>query len=495
MISATETFNVVQCPHRVALDRFGNPADRDEPNAFVEMLWEQGIDHEAAIIESLGVTADMRAVPPNEREAATADAMKRGEAMIYQGRICHGDLVGQPDLLIQRGNGYIPADVKSGAGFEGDEEGALKKSYTIQIAHYVHILEGKGVSDHSREPIIIDRQGQSRAYPLMAVRGVRTPQTWWDLYLGALGETRAILSGQQPTAPALGATCKLCHWHSHCKKSVIDSNDLTLIAELGRSRRDALVGVLPTVRDLASVDVQQFIKGKKTAFPGIGIDSLRKYQARAKLLCDPNGRPYLKQPIALPVAAKEVFFDIEADPIRDFIYMHGFVTRDFGRPDTARYYAAFTEDVTAAEERRVFADAWQRLKEALPNSIIYVYSRYERTTFKRLADKYPDVCAVEEVEALFAHPQMVDLYTDVVKPATEWPTYDQSIKTLAQYLGFRWRDTHPSGAASIEWFHRYIETGDPAIKQRILDYNEDDNLASAVVADAIRGFELRAGQC
>ena len=29
---------------------------------------------------------------------------------------------------------------------------------------------------------------------------------------------------------------------------------------------------------------------------------------------------------------------------------------------------------------------------------------------------------------------------DVVKKATEWPTYDQSIKTLAQFLGFQWRD-------------------------------------------------------
>jgi hypothetical protein len=28
-----------------------------------------------------------------------------------------------------------------------------------------------------------------------------------------------------------------------------------------------------------------------------------------------------------------------------------------------------------------------------------------------------------------------------------------------KYLGFAWRDTHPSGAASIEWFDRWIKTG------------------------------------
>ncbi len=50
---------------------------------------------------------------------------------------------------------------------------------------------------------------------------------------------------------------------------------------------------------------------------------------------------------------------------------------------------------------------------------------------------------------------------------------------------YAWRDTHPSGAASIEWFHRWVETGDPTIRQRILDYNEDDCRATRVLRDAL----------
>ena len=97
-----------------------------------------------------------------------------------------------------------------------------------------------------------------------------------------------------------------------------------------------------------------------------------------------------------------------------------------------------------------------------------------------------------EVEALFARPEMIDLYFDVVKKATEWPLCDQSIKTLAQHLGFQWRDTNPSGAASIEWYNRWVETGDPAIKQRILDYNEDDCLATGIVVDGVRNLPVKA---
>jgi predicted RecB family nuclease len=97
-----------------------------------------------------------------------------------------------------------------------------------------------------------------------------------------------------------------------------------------------------------------------------------------------------------------------------------------------------------------------------------------------------------EVETLFARPEMIDLYFDVVKKATEWPLYDQSIKTLAQHLGFQWRDTNPSGAASIEWYNRWVETCDPAIKQRILDYNEDDCLATGIVVDGVRNLPVKA---
>ena len=91
---------------------------------------------------------------------------------------------------------------------------------------------------------------------------------------------------------------------------------------------------------------------------------------------------------------------------------------------------------------------------------IYYYSKYERTIYRKLQQKYPDVCSAEDIEELFDPAHAIDLYYDVVKKATEWPTWDFSIKTLAKYLGFSWRDTHPSGAASIEWFDRWIKTGD-----------------------------------
>lgn len=92
------------------------------------------------------------------------------------------------------------------------------------------------------------------------------------------------------------------------------------------------------------------------------------------------------------------------------------------------------------------------------------------------------------MEALFDPRTAVDLYYDVVLKHMEWPTRDYSIKTLASHLGFKWRDTHPSGAASIERFDRWIREQDPAIHRRLLEYNEDDCRATRVLLDGIRSL-------
>ena len=187
--------------------------------------------------------------------------------------------------------------------------------------------------------------------------------------------------------------------------------------------------------------------------------SLAKFHLRAKLLSTKDAKPVLRAPVQFPGHDRELFFDIEVDPMRDICYLHGFVERRGRDNGTEKFVAFFADECTPASERAAFAAAWAYMRENRPCAIYY-YSKYERTIYRKLQQKYPDVCSAEDIEELFDPAHAIDLYYDVVKKATEWPTWDFSIKTLAKYLGFAWRDTHPSGAASIEWFDRWIKTGD-----------------------------------
>lgn len=200
-------------------------------------------------------------------------------------------------------------------------------------------------------------------------------------------------------------------------------------------------------------------------------------------------KAYLRAPVALRRAPVELFFDIEVDPLRGICYLHGVVERIDGDNDKERFVYFFAEEVSDDAEHNAFARAYAYLASQ-ENAAIYYYSKYERTQYRNLQKKYPDVCSPEDVERLFDPARAIDLYGDVVIKATEWPTRDHSIKTLAKHLGFVWRDTHPSGAASVEWFDRWCREHDPAVKQRILDYNEDDCRATRVLLDGIRELAI-----
>ena len=188
-----------------------------------------------------------------------------------------------------------------------------------------------------------------------------------------------------------------------------------------------------------------------------------------------------------PTSNFEIFFDVETDPMQDICYLHGFIERRHGDNATERFVSFFADEVSREAEEAAFRAAWTYLS-ANPGAIIYYYSKYERTTYRKLQERYPSVCSADDIENLFVPERAVDLYFDVVEPAMLWPTRDHSIKTLAKHLGFKWRDTDPSGSASIEWYQRYCENRDPTIKTRILDYNEDDCRATRVLLDGVRNL-------
>ncbi|SEL80896.1 RecB family nuclease, putative, TM0106 family [Sphingomonas palmae] len=491
MVTAAQLYDHVSCPRRVDLDLHGDGELRDELSAFVRMLWERGASHEAETINQLASDAvRLSGLTGDERLRATIEAMDAGASIIHGGRIMADDLLGDPDLLLRRGERYVAADIKSGRAEEAggeDEDGRPKAHYAVQVALYTDVLERLGRSA-GRFAEIWDVDGRRVEYDLDARRGPRTPTSWWDLYLATRDAVRRIAASRHSTRGALSASCGLCHWRSVCTAELEAADDLTLIPSLGRAARDSMSDLLPTVAKLARCDPEAFITGRKTAFAGVGSDRLRIFVTRARLLSTPGARAHLTAPVELPCTAHEIFFDIEADPMRDLTYLHGIVHRT--NRDTARErFVAFTaEEPTPKAEREAFAATMAHFAEH-PAATIYYYSKYERTAYRKLQRRYPDVCSPEDIEALFTPPRSIDLYCDIITKATEWPTRNHSIKTLAKHLGFRWRDTDPSGAASIEWYNRWIETGDRKVLQRIIDYNEDDCIATRVLLDGVRALK------
>jgi predicted RecB family nuclease len=487
-ITASLLYNHLTCPQRVALDTFGDPARRDPVSPFVQLLWERGTLYETDVVARLGVPfTDLSTLAGEAKETATREAIARRDPLIYNGRLTVDELLGEPDLLRLEGAGYAAIDIKSGAGEEGGdpdtgEDGKPKKTYGVQIALYTDLLERLGVST-GRFGYVFDVHGEELRYDLDLPLGPRTPSIA-EIYRQARAEVAATLDRSQATRPAAASVCKLCVWRSTCLAELKASNDLTLLPWLGRKIRDALVGQFATVADLAAASVGRFIRGNKTAFPGVGADTLKKMQARARLATADDPVPYLTRAVTWPQADVELYFDIETDPLRDLVYLHGFMIREGGDTASERFVGIFADEPTRAAEKAAFARSMTIFRQ-YPTAVVIHYSQFERTHYRNLQKRYPDVCTPEEIEALYAPPKALDLYA-ATRSASEWPTMDFSVKTLAKFCGFAWRDADPSGAASIEWFDQWAKTRDPALRARLLEYNEDDCRAMRVVLDVMK---------
>lgn len=493
IVTASDLYTFTSCPHRVWRDAHDNPAEKDPVNEFVQLLWEKGTQHERRTIAAhakMFEIVDLSVVPKEQRFARTRDAVQSGAAYIYHARLEVEDLLGEPDLLERQTNGtYWPIDIKSGMGLEGEDDehdGKLKKHYALQLALYVDALRRLGWSTELRGNIW-DSTGAIVEYQLDKSRGARDTTTWWDYYNEVLLEVKNILSGGLRTEAALIGACKLCPWATSCKKQCRDRNDLSLVHELGRSRKEALLTIALDVNTLAAIEVSAVVDAKgKTGIPGVGEKSLDKYVRRAKLLAAGGKSPLILKPFAFPRKPIELYFDIEADPTQDIVYLHGVVER---RDGSEVFHSFVADEVSPEAEEKAWSEFWTYVRSMPAEEYaVYYYSKYERTQYRLLSKKYPTTASLDEVESFFNPANAIDLYFDIVLPCTDWPTNNYSVKTLAQLQGFKWRDPNPSGAASIQWFNEWCRDGDPNTLQRILDYNEDDCIAMRVLKDTLEPF-------
>jgi predicted RecB family nuclease len=472
-VTGTMVRDLLLCERRAHLDVHGDGSRRDEVSSFVRMLWDGGLAHEDAVVAALpGRVVDLRDGPAASRAEATRAALDHECDWIVGGRLEHGDRVGVPDLLHRVHGAWHAGDAKSGSALE--PSGRPNAAYAVQVGHYASMLGDLELGAADRA-FVIGRHGGLTWYDLLAPRGARPPIA--DEVARLTGHARLVIAGTVRTRAALASACALCHWRSICRAELEEARDVTLVAGLGRSLREVVETVAPSVDALAALDLDG-VRGEN--MPGLGWGRLVRFRDRARLLATPGATAFARAPLEIARHGRELHLDLETDPLSDgFVYLHGVLEVTAAGE---HYHAFFAEGLE--DERRAFEAAW-RFLDAEPRGHVYHYSRFERTSYRVLAKRYPDVCSGEEVEELFSSARSTDLLVDVVQPLTEWPTNGVGIKALAKSLGFAWRDADASGAASIAWFHDWCDGGDPEVRRRILDYNEDDCRATAVLLDAL----------
>lgn len=491
-ITASTLYDYMQCPHRVWRDRYGPQDERIKENPFVELLWSKGIQHEKNIITKIGVFVDISEGTLDERFEKTISEMKKGTDLIHQGVLKYNNLLGIPDLLKKLpDNSYIPIDIKLGKGFEetSDDtglEGKPKKHYAVQLCLYVDLLKILGFAKENKA-CVIDISGSEVEYLLDQPQGKNTPFSWWNLYEKVKDEVTLLIENKKQNKPAFGGICKLCHWYTSCRKWCETTKDLTNIFYLGRSKRDTINNDLKieSIDQFVNINIENISsqkKSNKNFLKGIGLPTLIKLLKRANIIIITK-KPVIYESIKLPKVQTELFLDIEDDPTQNFVYLHGVYIR---KKREEKFIPFLAKENTREEEKDIFKCFWDYIHSLPQNDYaVYYYATHEKTINKKLQKLYPDVISESEIEQFFESANVIDLYSDIICNKTDWPLSSYSLKDLASFLGFKWRDETPSGALSIQWYNEYLETKNKNILTRILEYNEDDCKATMLLKDEI----------
>ena len=461
--TATDIYKFLTCPHWPYFDRFATPEEqalRRELTEGEKKRLDDGYLHEREVMEGLFGASDV-ATLEGEGDSlaqfeATREAMERGVAYIYQGTLMHGDWLGRPDLLVRTegasavGNWhYRPLDVKSAH--------ELKPVHRSQLVFYSLLLkEVQGVMPETAG--IINRDHEEH---------------WFDpsSELEKFEEIREAIDhirAQEKPDPVVRKSCfDTGPWGEACLAFAKERNDIALLYNVDVKKLRALRDLgIETVADAAAMDVESYIG----AVVGLTRHALETIKAQAISL-DRNA-VIVKEPVAFPEVDCEIYFDIESDLPNDVDYLYGFYIRDASGNRYRPFLAEKPED-----EHQMWADflAWL---ETLPlRYVVYHYAAYETMRLELLTDRYGG----SEALNLFMS-RMVDIKPFATKCVT-FPLYFYGLKYICKTLGFAWRGGIKTGGESIDWYENWCTTGDRALLNEVIEYNEDDVLATAFLKD------------
>ena len=500
LLNAEILLQYQRCKRRAFLDTNGDLSQRDPIGDGLHRVIQEKFTYQKFVLAQYNY--QQPEYPKYDWEAgaeATIELMQQGVECIYKGVILAPysekiTLLSRPHLLIrQQGNSkfgewlYIPANIQLGK--------RPKLEYQIVVAYDAEML---AISQASNPPTALLILRRTDAYEVSLSKWIPL------MHLSVEECINTLNSPEIPEVFISRQKCNFCGWLTQCyteakaiehlsllpgvtpnRYSDLQTIDLVTLESLAKANPD-FINTLPSFEDKSAQQLVLQAQSVKLNSP-ILLPFGSAYEIK-KTLPPPTSQTVLQDLLQgkyLPpnpetlIAPIELYFDIEAQPDLNLDYLLGVLVCD-RTANTQNYYAFLAEN--QAEEAKV----WQQfldLVEQYPQAPIFHFCPYEVDTVKRLAKLYHT--PKEQISELLT--RFIDIYEQVAHTVV-LPTESYALKTVARWLGFAWRNPEANGSQSILWYDKWLETGDRTLLDAIVEYNEDDCLATLHLKDWFVSF-------
>ena len=493
--------NYKRCRRRTYLDIHGDEQKRDIKKEFLFKLGRESQTHIRNVLLARSIVYQK---PSVSRRNWLLNAQQT-KVMMQEGVDCiYGGILALSFTDWQLSTKLCKANLETAPNANSIESAANNLTFLASPTLLIKIPEPSHLGDWSYAPINIKLGRRPKpeykliaafhAQMLVAIQGSPCPQSqlilrrqdnyfvnleyWLPKMQTTVADCITMLTElDEPEVFISRQRCSLCHWYNHCYDLAKSQQHLSLIPGVTPKRHEYLIANgIESVESLASIDSSL---GNEVVTKDILIqlqqqaDSILNNQAAFK-----STEKSLHE-LDIPHQAIELYFDIEAEPELSLDYLLGVLLVD-------RHHDRETFYPFLAEKPEDEGLIWQQFLELVnhhSNAPIFHFSEYEIDAIKRLAKLYGTPKA--EIGAILA--RFVDLH-QLVTNFLILPVESYSLKSLANWIGFEWREQDARGDQCVCWYDRWLRTSDRSSLASILSYNEDDCRATRYLKDWLVDF-------
>jgi predicted RecB family nuclease len=280
----------------------------------------------------------------------------------------------------------------------------------------------------------------------------------------ALHNISQQLADPAPPVPVLNKHCPECQFAVRCGRIAKEMDDLSLLSKMSEKERQRFHerGIF-TVTQLSHTFRHRGRVGKR-------------HDHALKALAIRKNQIHVVGKVTWTTVGTPVYIDVESDPDRGFYYCIGIRFESAGAGVQRSFWA---DD--PAEEGKMWTECLAALS-AIENARLVHYGSFETSFLRQMKKRYPTAGSTDLLSRLME--SAVNLLA-IVYAQVYFPTYSNSLKDIAQYLGFSWSEPVASGLIALQWRRQWERTHDQKLKLRLLTYNTEDCAAAEVVARAL----------
>ena len=270
-----------------------------------------------------------------------------------------------------------------------------------------------------------------------------------QIVLKRIDEILSILGMANLPDLYLNRHCPECEFIIECRRvQASEMDDLSLLPGMGASERLKLrkKGIFTTT--------QLSYTFRPRRRKRMGQSRKEKYSHALKALALREGKIHVSGCPQYEPEGTLIFLDVEAAPFSDYNYLIGL------RISSSTSCTQFSLWADSKEDERLIWIDFLNLLEGVDFPQIVHYGSFEKHFFKKMQTRYGKPAQLSEVLA-----SSVNLLSTIYG-AIYFPTLSNSLKDIAGYLGFYWKEHNLAGLQSIILRHEWEQTGHSDLKEK-----------------------------